>query len=90
MSIISFVGISLFLGLHRSRGENHEQHREKVFQVCSSLERTLATTHRKAAYKLKNTSVFTGEKHSTVAGCLSPSGGLKCELHTGPKSMPFY
>lgn len=73
-------------GPHRSRGENHERHREKILQMCSSLDRTPARTHKKKRHT-NSTSVLL-EKNST-AGFLSPSGGLKCQIHTGSMFL-FY
>lgn len=74
-----FVCISLSTGPHGSRGENHKQFREEVFQVCSSVDKTLASTHKKNAIQDREHISIT-EERCRPAGFLSPSSGLKCHM----------
>lgn len=39
---------SCFTGPHRPRGENHKRHREKIFQMSSSLVRMLTSADKKS------------------------------------------
>lgn len=43
-NFLSLCVLPSLTGRHRPRGENHKQHSEKIFQMCSSVERTLAGT----------------------------------------------
>lgn len=72
MSVIPFLCLVFpcLTGPHRSRGENHEQDREKILQMCSSLDRTLANKHKKAPYKFNNTSVVLGRNTVQQVFCL--------------------
>lgn len=60
--------LSHLTGPHWERGEDHQQHREKVIQVCSSLDKA-ASTHKKVPYKyrFKITALPLGVERNTIS-----------------------